>query len=93
MIEALSKPGDSPKRAGASSNGAGQGSSPLVRSQNGAARVPAAMQSGGKAAVPARVAAVLSETADAASRQGGLQRSVSEVHLGWDDIQEAPLLP
>ena len=104
VVEALSPSGQAPKSAGTSSNGVAhaaashsaqgesRGASPLARSQNGEARVPAAMQSGGNAAVPARVVAVLKETADAAIRQGGLQRSVSEVHLDWDEIKEAPLI-
>lgn len=103
VVEALAKPGASLKHAGTSSNGAGlaagaaqqdlEGTLALGSARNGtaSARVHAAMQSGGKGVVPARVVAVLNETADAASRQGGLQRSVSEVHLDWENIKEAPL--
>lgn len=98
VVEALSRPGAaSPKHsAGPSRNGRSvaasqqdvESSTPLLSSHNGA-RVPASMQSGGKDVLPAaRVVAVLNETADAASRQGGLQRSVSEVHLDWQDIKE-----
>lgn len=97
VVEALSRPGSSHTDASASSNGAAAVAGPsAVRrtaSQNGtiSAHVPAAVQGASKAPVSARVVAVLNETADAASRQGGLQRSVSEVHVDWDDVKEAPM--
>jgi hypothetical protein len=104
VVDALSRDdGISQKDARSSRNGAGptrgaQANSEVpsrqARSGNGAAstQVPGAMQSGGKGPVRARVEAVLNETADAARRQGGLQRSISEVLLDWDELKEAPLM-